>query len=176
MRLFRNKDRAPNPEPTPPAPLPRRHARTTQDPLHAVTTLPAEALTLTEPVRAWLANDIARLEAEAAKNEAHADRILADAAEWRTVAAGYRRILDLAEITALRAEQARLEREAEAYAHPHAPADVQEFAATWAPAEREDEPWGGEMLLPPATSSWGSLGASSDGLTAPLPLVNGELR
>lgn len=160
----RKKDKTP--QPTPPAtPQPRRHARTNPQPGRAT----AEALILPEPARSWLTHDVTRLEEAAHRNETEAERLLADAAEWRTVAAGYRRILDLAEATALRAEHARLEREAAALEQPPVPADPQQYAASWSVPE-----WGDEVFLPPRSSSWGSLGGSNDGLTAPMPLVNGE--
>jgi len=204
---FRKKDKAPAPplEHTIPG-QPRRHARTAQDahsPAQAPA-LPAEALILTGDMREWLANDLERLESAAADNETSAERKraeyerdLANAAHWRTIAAGYRRILDLAQATALYAEQTRLEREAAAYDAPPVPPDPAGSAATWNVPERVREAdcgcewWRGQsceqcaMFRTEGAALWQPQAAWSgrapnDGLTEPMtavaPLTNGEVR
>jgi hypothetical protein len=190
----KKKDKAPAEQPFHTIPgQPRRHARQTPDPDGAqapVAAPVAEALILAEPVRQWLADDVARMQDAADERHATAQRAgaereqaLADEAHWRTIAAGIARILDLAQATAQRGEAA-------VYEQPQTlptPPDPAEFAATWrvpdpVPGACVCDPMRGEsceqcdVLLPARTSSWWSPGASNDGLTATLATVDGEAR
>ncbi len=161
------------PAPTPPTHTvpgqPRRHARTVTDP-DGSTWQPApiaEAIHLTPVVRAWMSESIGHLETGAANREARIEQLRAEiealsaeSAEYRIVAATYRRLIDVSDVTAARMQAA----EREPLPAPSVPSQPGEYAATWT------------IPQPQAQRGWLPDHLAQDGNTETFSAVNGADR
>lgn len=169
---FRRKNKAFQSPYTPPS-APTSHRRTAP-----AVRGPAAQDPIAPQAYDWLLHDADRLEMAAAEKEAQVKRDLSDAAEWRIVAASYRRI------AALHAPQASAE---PAYDEPQADQDPSQFNPTWQiPADPAPMDCGcrwqrGETcercdVLTPVPSILTPWTPQNDGSTITLPAANGEHR
>lgn len=178
---FRRNNKAFQAPYTPPSSAPVSHRRTTP-----ATPTRYAGPAIDQVARDWLLNDAVRMDEAADDADAKARQLRADASEWRTVAANYRRI----------ALQSAATPEP-VYDEPQRPADPDpsQFNPTWQiPAEPEPPEcgcqwWRGEtcercdvltpapsILTPWSPQSVADLAGWAEPSTREFPAANGEVR